>query len=122
VLAVVAAAVVVGVILFIRSISGPIDATNELLRAVQARDYGTAYELSCSEVRERYTLEQFTRALESTFAQRGSLTDFDVNYSTVDGSEATVRFDVEFERGPDRRFEAEVLEEDGEWRPCLFGR
>jgi hypothetical protein len=116
----VAALVVVAVIFFIRSISGPIDATNDLLAAVEARDYATAYELSCSDVRERYTQEQFTRALESAFAQNGALTDYDVNFSTVDGSEATVRYDVRFERGPAERYEARVVKESGDWRPCLF--
>jgi hypothetical protein len=120
VLVLIAALVVVAVVLFVRTLAGPIDATNDVLAQVKVENYEKAYRLSCSEDRELYTLEQYTQVFVNTKDARGALESYDVNYSSVDGDTAEVRYDLEFADGTTDRFEAQAHKENGDWRVCLF--
>jgi hypothetical protein len=120
VLALIAVLVVTAVVLFIRTISGPIDATNDVLARIKAENYPAAYALACSEDRERFTVDQYGQAFKDTVTERGRITSYDVNYSSVDGSTAEVRYDIEFANGDELRLEAKALKENGSWRACLL--
>ncbi len=120
VLVLIAALVVVAVVLFIRTLAGPIDSTNAVLAQIKAENYAAAYRISCSADRELYTLEQYEQVFVNTTDAKGALVSYDVNYSSVSGSDADVRYDVEFARGSSDRLEAEAHKENGTWRTCLF--
>ena len=131
VLGVIAALVVVAVVLFVRTLAGPIDATNKVLAQIKAgqaatverdaaRHYQRAYALSCSKDRDVYTEEQYRQVFEATKLARGPLTDYDVNYSSVHGDSADVRYDLDFGRAGQERYEAVARKERGTWRVCLL--
>jgi hypothetical protein len=131
VLVLIAALVVVGVVLFVRGLAGPMDATDQVLEQVKAastastpdaasRHYETAYRLSCSEDRDRYTIEQYTQVFVNTKDARGAIKSYDVNYADVDGDTAEVRYDLEFADGTSDRYRAAAHKEHGDWRACLF--
>ena len=120
VLVLIATLVVVAVVLFVRTLAGPIDATNEVLAQIKVENYEEAYRLSCSADRELYTLEQYSQVFVNTKDARGAIESYDVNYSSVDGNTAEVRYDLEFADGTTDRFEAEAHKESGDWRVCLF--
>jgi len=120
VFAVAGVGVVIAVTLFIRTVSGPIDATNEVLAEIKAGDYPAAFRLSCSDERIRLNQEQYIRTFEATIEEHGAITAYNVNYSSVHGNRADVRFDIEFEDGESMRLEARAVKEGGRWRSCIL--
>lgn len=120
VLVLIATLVVVAVVLSVRTLAGPIDSTNAVLAQIKAENYAAAYRLSCAADRERYTLDQYEQVFLNTVDAEGALVSYDVNYSSVDGSDAEVRYDVEFAGGTTDRHEAEAHKVNGKWRTCLF--
>lgn len=120
VLGLIAALVVVAVVLFVRTLAGPIDATNAVLAQIKAENYAAAYRLSCSADRELYTLDQYEQVFLNTKDAEGAIESYDVNYSSVDGNEAEVRYDLEFSGGTQDRYESSARKENGTWRACLF--
>ena len=121
-LVLIAALVVVAVVLFIRTLSGPIDATNDVLARIKAERYEAAYALACSKDRDQFTVDQYGQAFRDTVTERGAIEEYDVDYSSVDGSTAEVRYDITFANGDTLRLEAEVRKEDGTWKACLLQR
>jgi hypothetical protein len=65
-------------------------------------------------------VEQYAQAFRDTVAQRGAVESYDVNFSSVDGNQAEVRYDIEFSGGDTLRLHAKAHKEDGAWRVCLF--
>ena len=122
VLVLIAALVVVAVVLFLRTINGPIDATSDVLAQIKAGHYAEARRLSCSADRDRFNDRQYARLLGDIVAERGAVTSYDVNYGKVDGDRAEVRYDIEFRRDGHERYGAVAVKEGGNWRPCLFTR
>jgi hypothetical protein len=121
-LVLIATLVVVAVVLFIRTISGPIDATNDVLAQIKAQRYEAAYALACSKDRDQFTVDQYGQAFRDTVTERGAITEYDVDYSSVDGSTAEVRYDITFANGDTLRLETEVRKENGTWKACLLQR
>jgi hypothetical protein len=119
-LVLIAALVVVAVVLFVRTLAGPIDATNDALAQIKAENYPAAYALACSKDRDQFTVDQYGQAFTDTVTERGAIKEYDVNYSSVDGSSAQVRYDIRFANGDTLRLEAEVHKEDGTWKACLL--
>lgn len=117
-----AVGVAIAVTLFIRSVTGPIDATNEVLATIKAGDYPAAFRLSCSKERIDLNQEQYVRTFDTTVEEHGKITDYDVNYSSVHGNRAEVRYDIAFEDGKTLRLEAVAVKEGGEWRACLLAK
>ncbi len=122
VLLLIAALVVVAVVLFLRTLSGPIDATNEVLAQIKAGNYADARRLSCSADRELYDEAKYTRLFTDIVSDKGAVESYDVNFSNVDGNRAEVRYDIEFSRDGHERYEAVAVREQGDWRACLFAR
>lgn len=120
VLGLIAALVVVAVVLWVRMLAGPIDATNKVLAQVKAEDYATAYRVGCSQNREDYTEAQYAQVFIDTTTQRGVITSYDANYSSVHGSNADVRYNIDFKGGSSLRLEARAVKEAGRWRACLL--
>ncbi len=120
VLGLVAALVVVAVVLFVRSLAGPIDGTNKILAQIKDADYPAAYRLACSDNRTDYTEGEYAQVFIDTTERRGKITDYDVNYSSVHGSTASVRYNIDFKGGDSLRFDATTHKERGKWRACLL--
>lgn len=120
VLGVVVVGLVVVAVLVVRTVKPPIDATNAMLRDVRDGRYAEAYEQACSRNQEDYTLEEFTEVFETTFADKGPIRSFDVYSGDVDGNRAVVEFTIDFGITGEEDFGIDVLEEDGDWRPCLL--
>jgi hypothetical protein len=119
-LGLIAVLVVVAVVLFVRTLTGPIDATNKVLAQIKAEHYPAAYRLACSKDRDRYTEERYAQVFKDTVTERGRIKGYDVNYSSIHGSTAEVRYDIEFDGGRTLRLEAQAHKENGKWRTCLL--
>ena len=120
VLGLIAVLVVVAVVLFVRTLAGPIDATNQVLAPIKSENYPAAYRLACSENRTDYDESAYAQVFIDTTDQRGKITGYDVNYSSVHGSTADVRYDISFKGGSTLRLEARAVKENGKWRACLL--
>jgi hypothetical protein len=119
-LGLIAVLVVVAVVLFVRSLTGPIDATNKALHEIKAKHYAVAYARSCAADRRKFSESEYEQIFADTVSERGAIKSYDVNYSNVHGSTATVRYDIDFTRSGSLRFEATARKESGKWKPCLL--
>lgn len=120
-LAVLLASGTIVIVWFLHTIRGPIDATNLVLRDWRRGDYATAYADSCPKTRASFKLAEFTQDLQYLEKTNGRLVSFDVNYTTIHGARATVKFDLNYEHESTRK-SANAYKQGGRWRVCLFER
>ncbi len=120
VLGIITALVVVAVVLFVRTLTGPIDAANRALVQIKAHHYPAAYRLACSEDRRNYSEKQYEQAFIDATTQQGQIKSYDVNYASINGAKAEVRFNIEFVGSGTVRYEASAQKENGHWRVCLL--
>ena len=117
VLALVAILITTAIVVFTVKIKPPIDAANDFLADVEARDFDQAFNRLCAADQDELTPE----ILETAFGFGQVADDYDVNFFGVDidGSRATVDFDSDGVGNDFDYFELPLRKEDGDWHVCL---
>jgi hypothetical protein len=106
-------AIVGGVELF----RGPVDATNQYLAALRARDSRAAYARSCLYAEDAPSYEDFVADQQRDEVRFGPVRAYDITESTFDGSGAQTRGTVvRGSREYDVRFD--LREYGDEWKVC----
>lgn len=112
------AVVVVIVILFVNSVSGPADATNEFLAALKSGDTAAIKSVSCNELITSGELDSLDSQLEALEPTRGTIESYNISSSSIENSTGKASGTLTFTKGVTKTVDAQLVQEDGKWKVC----
>jgi hypothetical protein len=125
VLLVVAVLVVLAVagasVFFMTTRKPPLDAANAYFGDLAAGDLAAAYDRLCDESKEAVAEDRYVASLERSLGGVFAIEGYTANPFTVDvdGSRASVDFEVTYAEAGTGDVTLDLREEGGDWRPCI---
>ncbi|MBN1289842.1 MAG: zinc ribbon domain-containing protein [Actinobacteria bacterium] len=109
----VAGTIAVGVLVFWKAVTGPADAANSFVEAVNEGDLSTAWDYFSSEAQEEEGRSEFD---EQFGILEGELETWNTNSINVENNTAEVEMDLESKDGEKADWEMNLVKQDGEWK------
>lgn len=116
-LALLAALAGVLIVLLIRAVVGPVDATNDFLADVKAQRYQTAYDGLCKDAKQSATSTRFAANQRRLNGTEGPIRSYDITSSNVTNGRAVTRGTLERTKKT-FRLQVTLRKEDGDWKVC----
>lgn len=112
------AVVVLIVVLFVNSVSGPADATNDFLAALKSNDMAALQAASCAELDSTGQLDTLKAQLKQLEPTRGTIESYNITSSSFENSTGTASGTITYSKGTTKDIEAGLVQEGGKWKVC----
>ena len=112
------ALVVAAVVLFVGAATGPADATNDFLAALQKGDQAALQAASCSDLVSSGELDVLESQIDELKSTRGTITAYNITSSSFENNAGTASGTVTFSKGVTTDITAALAKEGGKWKVC----